>query len=107
LGKLKSKFVNWLLKDVYLDEIHIGEHSVVVSGTGVNMDGQDITNANSITAIELHGTTYWGDVRLEDVECPVCHRKFKTGDRLVFIVNKVEEKFIAAVPVHLVCDGGQ
>ncbi|MBA7515076.1 hypothetical protein ES705_07114 [subsurface metagenome] len=70
------------------------------------MNSQNITGVASLTATELHGTTYWGDVRLEDVECPVCHRKFKMGDRLVFIVNKVEEKFITAVPVHLVCDGG-
>ena len=44
LGKLKSKFVNWLLKDVHLDEIHIGEHSVVIAGTGINMDAKKIEN---------------------------------------------------------------
>lgn len=47
LGKLKSKFINWLLKDVHLDEIHIGEHSVVISGTGANMDGQKIENVGA------------------------------------------------------------
>ena len=71
------------------------------------MNSQNITGVASLTATELHGTTYWGDVHLEDVECPICHRKFKTGDRLVFIVSKVEEKFITAIPVHLTCDGGQ
>ncbi|GAI77822.1 unnamed protein product, partial [marine sediment metagenome] len=70
------------------------------------MNNQNITGVASLTATELHGITYWGDVYFEDVECPVCHMKFKMGDRLVFIVNKVEEKFITAIPVHLVCDGG-
>ncbi|MBA7587737.1 hypothetical protein ES708_29775 [subsurface metagenome] len=71
------------------------------------MNSQNITGVASLTATELHGTTYWGDVHLEDVECPACHRKFKTEDRLIFIVSKVEEKFITAIPVHLTCDGGQ
>ncbi len=44
LGKLKNKFANWLLKDVHLDKIHIGEHSIVISGTGANLDGQKIEN---------------------------------------------------------------
>ncbi len=70
------------------------------------MNSQNITGVASLTATELHGTTYWGDVYLEDIECPVCHRKFKMGDRLIFMVNKVEEKFITAIPVHLTCDGG-
>jgi len=38
LGKLKSKFINWLLRDVHLDEIHIGEHSVVISLAGVKIE---------------------------------------------------------------------
>ena len=38
LKKLKSKFVNWLLKDVLLEEIHIGEHSVVVSVAGIKIE---------------------------------------------------------------------
>ncbi|MBA7582333.1 hypothetical protein ES708_24261 [subsurface metagenome] len=38
LGNPKSKFVNWLLKDVHLDEIHIGEHSVVVSIAGIKIE---------------------------------------------------------------------
>ncbi|GAI62857.1 unnamed protein product [marine sediment metagenome] len=71
------------------------------------MNSQNITGVASLTATELHGTTYWGDVYLEDVECPACRRKFKMGDRLVFIVNKAEKKFITAIPVHLTCDGGQ
>lgn len=37
LGRLKGKFINWLLKDAHLKEIHIGEHSVVISGTGAAM----------------------------------------------------------------------
>ncbi|MBA7507346.1 hypothetical protein ES706_06065 [subsurface metagenome] len=44
LGKLKSKFINWLLKDVHLQELHIGEHSVVVSGTGINMGATKVEN---------------------------------------------------------------
>lgn len=44
LGKLKQKFVSWLLRGVHLDELRIGEHSVVISGTGANMDGQKIEN---------------------------------------------------------------
>ena len=73
----------------------------------LDMNSQNVTGVASLTATELHGTTYWGDVHLEDVECPACHRKFKTEDRLVFIVSKVEERFITAIPVHLTCDGGQ
>lgn len=38
LKKLKGKFVNWLLKDVHLKEIHIGEHSVVVSIAGIKIE---------------------------------------------------------------------
>ncbi|GAJ11108.1 unnamed protein product, partial [marine sediment metagenome] len=38
LERLKSKFVNWLLKDVHLEEIHIGEHSVVVSVAGIKIE---------------------------------------------------------------------
>lgn len=106
LRKFKSKFANWLLKDVHLKEIRIGEHSVVVNSSGINMDAQNITNANSITANELHGATYWGDVHLEDMECVLCYKKFKVGDRLVFMVNLVEEKSITAVPIHLACEGG-
>ena len=44
LKKLKSKFVSWLLRGVHIDVLHIGEHSVVVSGTGINMDAQKIEN---------------------------------------------------------------
>ena len=68
--------------------------------------GMDITNIGSLTATALHGTTYWGDVYLEDIECPICTQKFKMGDKLVFRSNKVEEKFITAIPVHLACNGG-
>ncbi len=38
LKKLKQKFVRWLLKDVHLDEIHLGEHSVIVSIAGVKIE---------------------------------------------------------------------
>lgn len=68
--------------------------------------GQDITNLGNLTATALHGTTYWGDIYLEDVECPVCNMKFKLGDKLVFVSNRVEEKFITAIPIHLACNGG-
>lgn len=106
LGNLKQKLVSWLFKDVHLDVIHIGEHSVVVSGTGINMGAQSITNANSITATELHGTTYWADICLEDIECAVCHRRFQKGDKVAFIINKIGinkigNKYISAIPVHL------
>ncbi|GAI60321.1 unnamed protein product, partial [marine sediment metagenome] len=55
---------------------------------------------------ELHGTTYWGDVHFEDVECPLCRRKFKKGDKVILMVNVVEEKYISAYPVHLKCSEG-
>lgn len=47
LGKLKQKFASWLLKGVHIDVLHIGEHSVVISGTGANMDGQKIENVGA------------------------------------------------------------
>lgn len=47
LGKLKQKFASWLLKGVHLDELRIGEHSVVISGTGINMDGQKVENVGA------------------------------------------------------------
>ena len=47
LGKVKNKLVNWLLKGVHLDKIHIGEHSVVIAGTGINMDAQKIENVGA------------------------------------------------------------
>lgn len=60
-----------------------------------------------ISVTNLMAAVVWGDVRLKDFECPVCLRVFKEGDRLVFTVNKIEEKFITAVPIHLACAGGQ
>ncbi|MBA7614894.1 hypothetical protein ES703_22168 [subsurface metagenome] len=69
----------------------------------LDMNSQDITGVNSLTASELHGTTYWGDVHFEDVECPLCRRKFKKGDKVILMVNVVEEKYISAFPVHLKC----
>jgi len=80
--------------------------SQLVIDAAKDWDGKDITGVASLTATALHGTTYWGDVYLEDTKCPVCDKKFKLGDKLIFIVNKVEEKFITVIPVHLVCDGG-
>ncbi len=47
LGKLKQKFASWLLKGVHIDVLHIGEHSVVISGTGANLDGQKIENVGA------------------------------------------------------------
>ena len=44
LKKLKNKFVNWLLKDVYLKEIHIGERSVIVSLAGIKIEEALATN---------------------------------------------------------------
>ncbi|GAI81624.1 unnamed protein product, partial [marine sediment metagenome] len=70
----------------------------------LDMNGEDITGVGSITASELHGTTYWGDVYFEDVECPICHLKFKKGDKIMLMVNVVEEKYISAFPVHLKCN---
>ncbi|GAG86237.1 unnamed protein product, partial [marine sediment metagenome] len=67
------------------------------------MNGKDITGAGSITASELHGTTYWGDIYFEDVECLLCHRKFKKGDKLILMVNLVKRKSISAFPVHQEC----
>jgi len=80
--------------------------SELIIDAAKNWAAQDITNVGSLTATALHGTTYWGDVYLEDIECPVCHSKFKVGDKLVFIVNTVEKKFITCIPVHLACDEG-
>ena len=68
----------------------------------LDMNGQNITNAG-----ELHGTTYWGDIYFEDIECPVCHRRFRKGDKIILEVNVVKEKSISAFPIHLTCDGGQ
>lgn len=38
LKRLKSYLVNWLLKDVHLEEIHIGERSVVVTVAGIKIE---------------------------------------------------------------------
>ncbi len=70
------------------------------------MNAQDITGVNSLTASELHGTTYWGDVHFEDVKCPLCHRKFKKSDKIILAVNVVKEKSISAFPIHLKCSEG-
>ena len=67
------------------------------------MNSQNITGAGSITASELHGTTYWGDIYFEDIECPVCHRRFRKGDKIILEVNVVKEKSISAFPIHLKC----
>lgn len=75
--------------------------------SGFDLNGQNIIGGGSITAAELHGATYWGDVHLEDMECAVCHKKFKVGDKLILVVNLVKEKSITAVPMHLACGGGE
>jgi len=68
------------------------------------MNAQNITGINSLTASELHGTTYWGDIYLEDIKCPICHSRFEKGDKIIFMINNVEEKHVTAVPVHLTCN---
>ncbi|GAI96767.1 unnamed protein product, partial [marine sediment metagenome] len=34
---LKQKFVRWLLKNVYLDELHIGAHTISIDGDVIKM----------------------------------------------------------------------
>jgi hypothetical protein len=72
-----------------------------------NWAGKNITNIGSLTATELHGKTYWGDVFFEDVECAICHKRFKKGDKLILLVNVVEEKYTTALPVHKGCVIGE
>lgn len=84
----------------------VGALSQLIIDAAKDWAGKDITNMGSLTATALHGTTYWGDVYLEDTECLACNKKFKLGDKIVFVSTKVEEKFIAAVPVHLACIEG-
>ncbi|MBA7564077.1 hypothetical protein ES708_05739 [subsurface metagenome] len=67
----------------------------------LDMNGQNIINAG-----ELHGTTYWGDIHFEDIECPICHKRFRKDDKIILEVNVVKEKSISAFPIHLKCGGG-
>ncbi|GAI76814.1 unnamed protein product, partial [marine sediment metagenome] len=69
LGKLKSKFVNWLLKDIHLDEIHIGEHSVVVSVAGIKIEE---ALADDLTVC---GTTCDGTAGENLAQFDVCYLK--------------------------------
>lgn len=45
---LKQKIVPWLLRGVHIDELHIGEHSVVIASSGINMGATPITNPNTV-----------------------------------------------------------
>lgn len=69
LGKLKSKLVNWLLTDVHLDEIHIGEHSVVVSIAGIKIEEALATN------LTWCGTTCDGTAGENLAQFDVCYLK--------------------------------
>ncbi|MBA7583288.1 hypothetical protein ES708_25229 [subsurface metagenome] len=69
LGKLKSKFVNWLLKGVHLDEIHIGEHSVVVSVAGIKIEEALATD------LTWCGTTCDGTAGENLAQFEVCYLK--------------------------------
>lgn len=77
MKKLKQKLVSWLLKGVHLDEIHIGERSVVISGTGANMDGQKVENVGAPDSdddaprrdtIDAKITTHKGDASAHHVK---------------------------------------
>ena len=69
LGKLKSYLVNWLLKDVHLKELKVGEHSVVVSVAGVKIEEALATN------LTVCGTTCDGTAGENLAQFDVCYRK--------------------------------
>ncbi|MBA7635417.1 hypothetical protein ES703_43021 [subsurface metagenome] len=45
---LKQKIVSWLLRGVHIDELHVGEHSVVIASSGINMGATPITNPDTV-----------------------------------------------------------
>jgi len=64
-----------------------------------------ITSGRDVHAVNLYGTAHYADIYFQDLECPLCKRKFKEHDKLVLIVTKVSDKEIRCLPAHLECDG--
>lgn len=62
---LKQKLVNWLLKGTHLDELHIGEHSVVISATGAAMGN---TKVSGLAAPTVSGDALVKGTAITDAE---------------------------------------
>ena len=60
MNKLKQKLVNYLLRDAHIDELHIGAHSIVVTGDVIKMNplATDPTTPAEGWIWHLAGTTH-------------------------------------------------
>jgi len=61
MNKLKSRFANWLLRDVRLEQLKIGEHSVVVDADKITYgDGSIYPPASSAQGdLLVRGASVW------------------------------------------------
>ena len=60
MNKLKQRLVNYLLRDAHIDELHIGAHSIVVTGDVIKMNplASDPTLPAEGWVWHLAGTTH-------------------------------------------------
>lgn len=52
---LKARFVRWLLKDVPLDALRVGDGTIDISSTQIDMGGGNITNIGNVGGFTANG----------------------------------------------------
>jgi hypothetical protein len=57
---------------------------------------------------DIYGTVHYSDVYMDDMYCPRCGKKFKKGDRLIYVVKDIVNddgiEEIVCIPEHLRCN---
>ena len=77
--------------------------SLIPSSDNTHDLGSSTYRWRDIHAVNFYGTAHYADVYFQDLECPVCHKQFKTGDKVALIVLDVDKE-IRCLPVHLRCE---
>ncbi|RLE67006.1 MAG: hypothetical protein DRJ38_00100 [Thermoprotei archaeon] len=81
---------------------YVDQTLLPLTGGYYNLGSSDL-KWNKVYANHFYGTAHYADICFQDLECPICHRKFEVGDQLVLTVLEVTDKEIRCQPAHLEC----